>query len=59
MTQTVGKVLLVGGIVLLIASLTADMIGVGADPTFGLWQISGSVGGAIAAVVGFVLSRRK
>ncbi len=59
MTKTVGIALLIVGIVLLVLSLTADMIGVGPAPGFGLWQIAGSVAGAILAVVGFVLTRRE
>ncbi len=53
-----GILLLVGGILLLILSLTADMIGFGAAG-FGYNQIIGAVAGFIAAVVGFVLFSRK
>lgn len=51
-------VLLVGGIVVLLLSVAADPLGIG-TPGFGRDQIIGTVVGAIAAIAGLVLMRRK
>ena len=52
-------ILLVAGVVLLIVSLTADMIGIGGHAGFGMFQIGGIVAGVIIAVVGLVWVLRK
>ena len=57
--KTVGIVLLVVGIAVLVLSLAADLIGIGGNPVFGTIQIIGAIAGAIAAVVGLVLRRKK
>lgn len=57
--KIVGIVLLVVGIVVLLLSLTADVIGIGQHIGFGYWQILGTIAGAILAVVGLVLMLRK
>ena len=57
--KTIGITLLAIGVVLLIGSLAADVIGVGGAAGFGYKQIIGAVVGVIAAVVGFVLYSRK
>jgi len=57
--KTIGITLLAIGVVLLIGSLAADVIGVGGAAGFGYKQIIGAVAGAILAVVGFVLYSRK
>lgn len=57
--KTWGIILLVAGIVVLVASLAADLIGLGGSPGFGLRQILGAVVGVIAAVVGYILAYRK
>ncbi len=54
-----GILLLAGGVILLIASLIADMIGIGGHAGFGYNQIIGIVAGVIAAAVGFILFLRK
>lgn len=54
-----GIVLLVIGIVILILSLAVDFIGLGAHRGFGYYQIIGIIVGAIAIVVGLILSLRK
>lgn len=54
-----GIILLVLGIVMLILFLAADLIGIGTSPGFGYWQIIGAVVGAIAGVVGLVLTLKK
>jgi uncharacterized protein YqgC (DUF456 family) len=53
--KTTSIVLLVSGVILLLASLTADMIGIGQAAGFGYKQMIGSAAGVIAAVVGFVI----
>ncbi|MEP6894861.1 MAG: hypothetical protein ABI986_04560 [Chloroflexota bacterium] len=57
--RTIGIVLLAGGVVLLIVSLAADLIGIGGAAGFGYKQTIGSIAGAIVAIVGFVLYSRK
>jgi len=57
--KIIGTIVLVVGIVLLIVSATADIIGIGGNPTFGYAQITGVVAGAVVAIVGFVLLLRK
>jgi hypothetical protein len=56
--KKIGIALLVVGIVLLLLSLAADVIGIGA-PGFGYNQIAGIIIGAIVAIAGFVLYSRK
>jgi hypothetical protein len=56
--RMVGIVLLVVGVVVLVLALAADMIGLGGFSGFGRSQIVGAVVGAIAAVVGLVLTLR-
>ena len=48
-----------GGIILLVLSLLADVIGVGSHSDFGGVQILGVVVGAVAALAGLVLILRK
>jgi len=57
--KTIGTVLLVVGIVVLLLSLIADLIGIGGWPGFGTYQIVGAIVGAIVAVVGLVLTLQK
>jgi len=57
-TRRIGLLLLVGGIALLLISLSADVIGLGASPEFGYKQIGGSLVGAVAAIIGGLLYRR-
>ena len=54
--KTVGIVLLVVGIVVLLLSVLADVIGIGDQKVFGYQQIAAAVVGAIVAVVGLVLT---
>ena len=57
--NTIGNVLLVVGVIILIAALTSDLLGVGADVrTFGFKQIAAVATGFIIAVAGFVLRSR-
>ncbi len=46
------------GIGLLVASLLADVIGIGDDPGFGKQQTMGTIAGVVIMVVGFVLTLR-
>ena len=55
--RTIGLALLIGGIVFLIISVAADAIG--GSPGFGYQQMAGTAAGAIVAVVGAILMRRK
>jgi hypothetical protein len=57
--KKIGLVLLIGGIIFLIISVAADAIGLGHDPGFGSQQTAGTAAGAIAAIVGAILIRRK
>jgi HD-like signal output (HDOD) protein len=57
--KTAGIVLLVVGLVVLLLSLSADVIGIGGSPAFGFRQIVGTIVGAIVAVVGLVLTLKK
>ena len=54
-----GILLLAGGVILLVASLFADMFGLGVTPGFGYNQIIGAVVGVLSAVVGYFLMSRK
>lgn len=58
--KLVGTVLIAGGVLLLLASATADMVGVG-DPQgqFGWKQITGCVIGVIDIAVGVLLNKRQ
>jgi len=57
--KTAGIVLLVVGIVVLLLSVLADPIGIGASPGLGRDQIVGAIVGAVVAVVGLVLMLKK
>ena len=56
--KTIGTILLVAGVILLIVSLGADVIGLGGGGRFGGQQILGAVVGVILLLAGFVYSRR-
>jgi len=57
--KTIGIALLAVGVVVLIVSLAADVVGIGEAGAFGYKQIIGAVVGVAAAVVGFVLYSKK
>lgn len=57
--RIIGLVVLLLGLILLILSLTSDVIGFGRNPGFGPGQIAGTIVGIIAIVVGFFLSMKK
>ncbi len=58
--RTVGIILLVVGLVIMIPSLLADIIGIGGDlPGFGQLQILGTVVGAILTAGGWFLKGKK
>jgi len=54
-----GLVLLLGGLILLLLSLAADVIGIGRNTGFGPGQIAGTIVGLIAIAGGFFLSSKK
>lgn len=56
---TIGIVLIVVGVIVLILSLVADVIGIGNPSVFGPLQIGGAIVGAVATVVGLVLWLKK
>ena len=61
MNKKISEYILIGvGAIFLLISLTADMIGVGADPlNFGWKQILGSVAGVVIIIIGIVLMKTK
>ena len=52
-------ILLILGIVILLAAVTADMTSLGGQPGFGWKQMAGTILGAIVAIVGGVLYSRR
>ena len=54
--KTASIVVLVVGIGLLVASLLADVIGIGDDPGFGRQQTMGTIAGVVITVVGLFLT---
>jgi hypothetical protein len=48
-----GNVLIVLGVVVLLASLFADTIGIGGNPDFGPGQITGVIFGPVISFIGF------
>ena len=56
--KNLGSMIAVIGVVLLLVSLAADVIGIGKEG-FGPNQVKGAIAGAVALVIGIVLSRRK
>jgi hypothetical protein len=57
--KTIGTLLLLAGIVVLILSVIANKIGIGSFSGYGLTQISCIILGAVIALIGLVLMRRK
>ena len=53
-----GTFLLVLGVALLIVSLLADVVGIGANPGFGYRQVIGVVLGVIAIIRGIIVLKR-
>lgn len=51
--KTVGNILIIMGILILLASLFADEIGIGGSPDFGPDQIIGLIFGPVISFVGF------
>ena len=56
--KTLGLALLVAGMIIILASLTADMIGIGSSPAFGYKQIIGVLVGIVVAVAGYMFSKK-
>jgi hypothetical protein len=57
--KTIGILLLVLGILLLLLFAIADILGIGVNPDFGVWQITGTLVGAIVAIIGLVMLFKK
>jgi hypothetical protein len=57
--KTASIILLVVGAGLLVASLLADVIGIGDNPGFGRQQTMGTIAGAIVTAVGLFLTLKK
>ena len=57
--KTVTTVLLVVGIGVFVASLLADLIGIGTSPGFGNVQLIGTIAGAVITCVGLFFRLRK
>ena len=51
--KSLGNALLIVGILIALASLLADIIGIGDSPGFGRYQIMGLIVGVIISYVGF------
>ena len=54
-TRIVGTILLVLGVIILLLFATADLLGIGENPSFGVWQIAGTIVGAVVAIIGLVM----
>lgn len=57
--RTLGTALLVAGVIIVIISVAADYIGMGAFPAFGYKQIIGAIVGIVMIVVGSALLPRR
>ena len=51
-------ILIVVGIIILLVSLLADMLGIGGFPGIGYKHIIGAIVGAVIAVIGFIIPRK-
>jgi hypothetical protein len=57
--KTLRQVLMAGGVVLMVLSLGADLIGIGSYPGMNWAQLTGAAAGLIALIYGYWLSRAK
>ena len=57
--KVVGIVLLTAGVIAIVESLVADLVGIGITPGIGGFQLVGIVVGAVAAVVGLILTLKR
>jgi len=55
--KNAGIIFVIGG-GLLLASLMADVIGIGDDPGFGMQQTMGTIAGVAIAILGLVMIRK-
>ena len=58
-TKTIGIILLVIGVVILVLSLVADIVGFGSSLSFGYKQIIGIIVGTIMTIAGLILMIKK
>ena len=57
--KTISLILIIGGVILTLLSLTADLIGIGSYPGINWAQITGAVVGLVALIFGYRLGRPK
>lgn len=57
--KLVGNILIAGGLLLLVVSAAADMIGLGEGTVFGWKQVAGCVLGVLDIVAGALLNTRQ
>jgi hypothetical protein len=57
--KIISMLLLLVGIILLILSVIADKVGIGTNPEFGSYQITGVAVGIIMAIIGLILFSKK
>jgi hypothetical protein len=57
--KIISTLLLLVGIAALVLFAVADRIGIGNYPGYGIKQIAGMIIGAVVAVIGLILMRRK
>ena len=55
--KVLGRILMGVGIILVLASLWADVIGIGPNPEFGKLQGIVMLAGGVIGIAGFILSR--
>jgi hypothetical protein len=51
-------ILIVVGIIILLSSLLADVLGIGGYPGIGYKQIIGAIVGAVISIIGLILYRK-
>ncbi|HWQ05342.1 MAG TPA: hypothetical protein VN452_08300 [Longilinea sp.] len=57
--KLISQVLMAAGVVLVIVSLAADLLGIGSYPGIHSAQIAGAAIGLLAVIIGYWLSRAK
>lgn len=57
--KTISLILIIGGVILTLLSLTADLIGIGSYPGINWAQLTGAVVGLAALIFGYRLGRSK
>jgi len=57
--KTMGLVAIIAGLILVILSITADLVGIGAKPGFGWHQALGVIAGVLMIAGGAWVTRKK